>query len=179
MKIFEVITSRQFIRGFSDGALSTLGVVIGASSASTQVIIAAGIGGAMANGISNILGAYSAENVEGYLRLRGVEKAMVSRDLKNSTMHRSIRRRTLRVGALDGGGTVIGGLIPVFPYMAGIEGEALMISIITVIGLIAGIGIYLGKLSKRNLVYSALKMAAFAGAVAGIVYAIQSAIIPA
>ena len=52
---------RYIIRGLIDGSLSTFGVVIGASGGDVSIIIAAGIGGGVANGISNILGALTAE----------------------------------------------------------------------------------------------------------------------
>ena len=54
--------TRYIVRGLIDGSLSALGVVIGASgSADASVIIAAGLGGGIANGLSNILGAFTAE----------------------------------------------------------------------------------------------------------------------
>ncbi|MBS3802436.1 MAG: hypothetical protein KGY65_06770, partial [Candidatus Thermoplasmatota archaeon] len=66
---------RYLIRGFIDGVLSSLGVVIGASTAigatvgsnnataASAIIIAAGIGGGVANGLSNILGASVGEKL--------------------------------------------------------------------------------------------------------------------
>ena len=41
-------------RGMMDGTLSTLGVVIGATGAPPEVIIAAGISGGLANSFSNV-----------------------------------------------------------------------------------------------------------------------------
>ena len=70
----------HFVRGIIDGLLSTLGVVIGASSADKAIILAAGIGGAVANGVSNFLGAFSSEEYKGYLEIQKLENAIESDD---------------------------------------------------------------------------------------------------
>jgi VIT1/CCC1 family predicted Fe2+/Mn2+ transporter len=41
-------------------------------------------------------------------------------------------------------------LIPIFPYLAGVESRASLISMALVIGTIGAIGVYLGKLSRKR-----------------------------
>ena len=168
----------KFLRGFIDGSLSTLGIVIGASSASNVIIIAAALGGTLANGISNLLSAFSAEGVEQYKELRRIEEAMVSKELKGSEPERQVFRKTITIGAVDGLATIIGGGIPILPYLFLPTFDAMLVAIGVVIAVTSVIGVYLGKLSKRNVILSALKMALFCVVVAAVVYLLESLIVP-
>lgn len=168
----------SLLRGFVDGALSTLGIVIGATSAAPVIIIAAAVGGTVANGISNVLSAFSSESARQYAELREIEKALVTRDLRRSVLDRSIQLKTLKASAVDGLGTMLGGVIPIVPYVFMPVHQALPTAAGVVIGAISIVGLYLGKVSRRNLAVSALKMAISGVAVAGIVYLIQLLITP-
>ncbi|MFW6102524.1 MAG: VIT1/CCC1 transporter family protein [Chloroflexota bacterium] len=159
-------------------ALSTLGIVIGASAAANPIIIAAGLGGTLANGIPNLLSAYSAEGVERYKELRRIEEAMVSKDMKVSEPERQVSKKAPKIGAVDGSATIIGGGIPILPYLFLPTFDAMPVAIGVVIAAVSVIGIYLGKLSKRNILLSASKMGVLCIAVAGVVYLIQSLIVP-
>lgn len=167
----------NFLRGYVDGSLSTLGIVIGASSASPSIIIAAAVGGTLANGISNVLSAISAAGAEQYKELRDVEKAMVGKELKGSEPDRKIGRQTVIAGGADGLATIIGGAIPIMPYLFLTGLQAMSVSTGLVVMTVFLIGMYLGKLSKRNILLSALKMAVFGVVVAAVVYLIQSFIV--
>lgn len=168
----------KFLRGFVDDSLSTLGIVIGASAASSAIIIAAALGGTLANGISNLLSAYSAEGVEQYKELRRIEGAMVSKDMTGSEPERQVSKKALKIGAVDGSATIIGGGIPILPYLFLPTSDAMLVAIGVVVVAVSVIGIYLGKLSRRNIILSAFKMAVLCIAVAGVVYLIQSLIVP-
>ena len=172
------MTLSKFMRGFIDGALSTLGVVVGATAAPAQIIIAAAVGGTLANGISNVLSAFSAEGIQKYAELRGVERAMVARRLDGTARHRQITGITFRAGLVDGGATVLGGSIPIIPYLMAPPFQAMLIAIGLVLALALLLGVYLGHISRKNMALSALKMAAFAVLVAGLVYLIQNVIVP-
>ncbi len=168
----------KIVRGFIDGSLSTLGIVIGAMSASGSVILAAAIGGALANGISNLLSALSAASTERYIELREIERAMVVKDLRGGSADRSINRQAWLDGAADGLSTIVGGAIPIIPYVFVSPGTAVIISVIAVVLVTFGLGIYLGKVSRRNLLFSGLKMAVFAMIVAAVVYFVEELISP-
>jgi len=168
----------QFLRGFLDGSLSILGIVIGASAASSAIIIAAALGGALTAGIANLLSALSAEEVEQYKELRRIEDAMVSVELKGSQLDTQISKRTAKVGAIDGLGTVIGGSIPILPYLFLPSFEAMIVAIGVVIVMVSFLGIYMGKVSRKNIAFSALKMVTFTAAVAAVVYLVQALIVP-
>ncbi len=168
-----------FFRGFIDGALSTLGIVIGGAAAAPPIIVAAAAGGTLANGFSNLLSALAAEGVEGYRHLRRTEESMVSRTMTGSEPARRVSRKTAVSGAIDGIATVIGGSIPIIPYLFLPVFEAMIAAAGTVVVAVALIGAYLGRLSRKGVVLSSLKMAVFCVLVAAAVYLVQSLIAPA
>lgn len=168
---------RYLIRGLIDGSLSTLGIIIGASVAiglaapATRIIIAAGIGGGVANGLSNIVGAFAAEKTAAYKEMERVERAMLKRGaIKNSELHEEVERRILSSGVVDGLATIGGSIIPVVPFFVLPASPllALECSVAITIALFFSLGVYIGRVSRENLALSGLKMALFAGATAGI-----------
>jgi predicted membrane protein (TIGR00267 family) len=159
---------RLAIRGLVDGALSSLGVVIGAAiSNNPTTILSAGLSGATANGFSNILAAFTAEKIGNYKRFQDVERQMI-RTLKGTTIEKKLKRKILRGGMIDGGLSIVGGIIPVFPFFIMGVREALVLSIVLVTLLAAVLGGYTGYFSKENIFYSVVKMVFFTLLTAGI-----------
>ena len=167
----------NFIRGFIDGALSTLGVVIGASSGDVSLIIAAGTGGAVANGVSNILGAYTASRADRYKEMGEIEKAMGHESLRKSVLADRLKSETTRGGIVDGFATILGGMIPVTPYILGVDPKiALFVSIGVILFILFILGLYMGKVAKDNLILSGVKLVIFGVITAVIVYILQNVI---
>jgi predicted membrane protein (TIGR00267 family) len=155
---------RYITRGLIDGSLSTLGVVLGAAiSGDPKVIIAAGLGGGMANALSNVLGALTAEKAGVMIELRRYERAMVGSEinLKDTKIYEKKRKMVIKGGLFDGGSTFAGAIVPVLPFFLLSLQDALLASIIVTVAMLFGLGIYLGKLSKENLVWAGTKMALF------------------
>lgn len=156
---------RYLFRGLIDGSLSTLGVVIGAQGASIGIIIAAGIGGGIANGLSNVLGAFTAEKSEAERKLAEIQKAMVFYpQLRKTELYRDMLRSTIMSGILDGVATIIGSVVPVIPFIIALfvgisKMNALILAIILTTLLLFTIGSYIGKLSRDNLILAGIKMA--------------------
>ncbi|WP_290623753.1 MULTISPECIES: TIGR00267 family protein [unclassified Archaeoglobus] len=153
---------RQVVRGFIDGALSVLGVVIGASNAEISIVISAGIGGGIANAISNAFGAFSAEMVEEEIKLSEVEKSMLL-DLRKTEIYKEIRKKVMLRGIIDGTSTAFGSFLPVFPFILSlIVGYSVNLALALSVGLTATslfiIGVYYGIVSKRNILISGAKM---------------------
>ncbi len=153
---------RQLIRGFIDGALSTLGVVIGASGAQVTVIITAGVGGGVANGLSNIFGALTAERAAEEMKMSEIEKSML-REMKDTAIYGEVKRRALLGGLTDGAATVAGSIVPVLPFVIALYigasiFSAMMAAVTLTTFCLSLIGIYLGKISRGSLIISALKM---------------------
>ncbi len=166
---------RYLIRGLIDGSLSTLGIVIGASIAiglsqeAVRIVVAAGIGGGIANGLSNIIGAFAAEKTVAHKELERIERAMLKRGaIKNSGLYRKTEKRILSSSVIDGLATIGGSLIPVLPFFILPALPALEWSVAVTLALFFAIGIYIGKVSRENLALSGFKMVLFAAATAGI-----------
>jgi predicted membrane protein (TIGR00267 family) len=168
---------RYIIRGFIDGILSSLGVVIGASTAigatigsnnATAIIISAGIGGGIANGLSNILGASVGEKLVKEIELSEIEKAMCK---KGGELHGTVvdekLNETLRASAIyDGFSTFIGSIIPVLPFIVGSfysipDMTSLYISIILSLSVFFVLGLYIGKIAREQVIIYGLKLVAF------------------
>lgn len=167
--------ARYLIRGLIDGSLSTLGIVIGASIAiglspeAARIIVAAGIGGGIANGLSNIIGAFAAEKTVAHKELERVERAMLKRGaIKNSELHRETEKKILSSSVIDGLATIGGSVIPVLPFFILPALLALEWSIAVTLAFFFALGIYIGRVSRENLALSGFKMVLFAGATAGI-----------
>lgn len=166
---------RYLVRGFIDGLLSTLGIVIGASTAigsggaveASHIIIAAGIGGGVANGLSNILGAFMGEKMEMYKRFERVENAMLKEEvLRGTRVDDEVQEKVISSGLLDGVATLGGAIIPVSPFFlvplfSFPEMEMLYTSVAASLTVFFFLGVYIGRISKENLILSGLKMAAF------------------
>ena len=82
------IARRYFVMNAFDGALTILGVIVGAFMArevDPRVIMGAGVGASLAMGISGAWGAYMAERAERRRSLKELENQM----FKNRLCHRS------------------------------------------------------------------------------------------
>ncbi len=166
---------RYLIRGFIDGVLSSLGVVIGASTAiglgsasqAATIIIAAGIGGGVANGFSNILGAFVGEKLVKEEELRKIEKSMLKKGaLQGTELDKKLEKRVFYSGIYDGIATIIGSLVPVAPFIFGIFVNLeslflLYISIFVSLLVFFILGLYVGKISKENIIFSGMKLVGF------------------
>ncbi len=153
---------RHVVRGFIDGALSVLGVVIGASGAEISIVISAGIGGGIANALSNAFGAFSAEMVEEEIKLSEVEKSMLS-DLRSTEIYREIRKKVMLRGIIDGVSTAFGSFLPIVPFiLALVMGYSIKLALAFSVGLTAislsMVGMYYGMISKKNILLSGAKM---------------------
>jgi predicted membrane protein (TIGR00267 family) len=155
---------RHITRGLIDGSLSSLGIVLGASiSGDPKIMIAAGLGGGIANALSNVLSAFTAERAEVMIMLAKYEKAMVDPeiDLRDSKIYEKEKRRIQRGGLLDGAASFLGAMMPLVPFAFFGVKDGLFAAAILTIGMLFFLGLYLGKMAKENLIVSGTKMALF------------------
>jgi predicted membrane protein (TIGR00267 family) len=170
--------TRYIVRGLIDGSLSALGVVIGASgSADASVIIAAGLGGGIANGLSNILGAFTAEKASLERERIQKEKSLLKKNgyLKKSIIYKKAIRETMICGLIDGISTTIGSALPVVPFFLFDIKTALYVAIGITITILFILGVFIGKISKENVIVSGIKMVAGALIVAVLCFMVESA----
>jgi predicted membrane protein (TIGR00267 family) len=155
---------RNITRGLIDGSLSTLGIVLGAAiSMDIKVIMAAGLGGGIANALSNILGALTAEKAAVMVDLGKYERAMVGSKtkLRETKIYEKEKRRIWASGVSDCIATLVGSLVSIAPFALLSLTPAIYASIGLTVGLLFVLGLYLGKLSKENMIFSGIKMAIF------------------
>ncbi|MCF7874820.1 MAG: VIT1/CCC1 transporter family protein [Candidatus Omnitrophica bacterium] len=163
---------RYLNRGLIDGSLSVMGVIIGAFNPNIELIISAGLAGALANAASNLIAAFSAEQATGYKYLKDLEEDLLI-DLRNTGKEKEIKRKIKKSALTDGISTLLGGVIPLLPFFLLKAKQALMASIIVTLLLFVVLGVYYGRLSKKNIIISGLKMAFIALVTAGVCFLIR------
>lgn len=159
------ITRRYFVMNAFDGALTMLGVVIGAyvSGALKPIyIITAGIAGSIAMGTSGMSGAYMTEKAERTKRLKDLEKAML-RDMKNGLHEKSHRFATILAAVVDGVSPAIAAMFVISPFFLSnfgiIAAEIALYSSITLtLIVLALLGVYLAKISDESMIKYGIQM---------------------
>jgi len=160
------ITRRYFVMNAFDGALTMLGVVIGAYVSGIMdqptVIISAGIAGSIAMGASGMSGAYMTEKAERTKKLKDLERAMLT-DLKNGLHHRSHRFATLWAAIVDGVSPAIAAMIVVSPFFIVRFGiitveTAFIACIILTLIILSSLGVYLAKISDESMIKYGIQM---------------------
>ena len=112
------IARRLFVMNAFDGALTIMGVVIGAHFSGVSdphIIITAGIAGSLAMGISGISGAFLAERAERKRDLRKLETAML-KNLDDTHYARATEFASVIVAIVDGISPALSAAILVMPY---------------------------------------------------------------
>ncbi|MFX0113804.1 MAG: VIT1/CCC1 transporter family protein [Candidatus Hodarchaeota archaeon] len=112
------ITRRYTVIGAFDGALTVLGIILGAVIASVDsatVVVSGGIGGIVALGISSAWGALEIEILEQKRRAKEDEDAMLVR-IENSIHTRAATFATYWSAFVHGIAPVPAGLIPLLPF---------------------------------------------------------------
>jgi len=152
------IARRYFVMNAFDGALTILGVIVGAfmaREADPKVIIGAGVGASLAMGVSGAWGAYMAERAERRRSLRDLENQMF-KNLEGSILDKASRAAALWIALVDGLSPALAAAIPLIPF-------AMVLTHIIPIetGLIASLtlnlftlftlGVFLGKVSHENV----------------------------
>jgi predicted membrane protein (TIGR00267 family) len=159
------ITRRYFVMNAFDGALTMLGVVIGAyvSGVLTPItIISAGLAGSIAMGTSGISGAYMTEKAERTKKLKGLERAML-KDMKNDLHGKSHRFATIYAAIVDGVSPAVAAMLVISPFFLVnfeiISSELAFISSIGITLLVLSLlGVYLARISDESMIKYGIQM---------------------
>jgi predicted membrane protein (TIGR00267 family) len=160
------ITRRYFVMNAFDGALTMLGVVIGAYVSGIldqpTVIISAGIAGSVAMGVSGVSGAYMTEKAERTKKLKDLEKAML-KDMKNGLHEKSHRFATIFAAVVDGVSPALAAMLVVSPFFMVnfgiISAELAFFACITItLIVLALLGVYLAKISDESMIMYGILM---------------------
>lgn len=158
------IIRRYFVINAFDGALTILGVLMGAYVLGTDdpaKVIKLGLATAIAIGISGIWGSLFAEIAERKRELRDIEKA-IHRKLDNSELKEAYDWASILTALVNGGSPFLAALFLLIPFFLSpvhIDIEtayyfAFSLSIVVFFSL----GAFLGKISHENMLMTGLKM---------------------
>lgn len=162
------IARRYFVLNGFDGALVTLGVIIGAvvsGSLDARLVIAAGLGAAFAMGISGTLGALISERAERERVIKELEKALYT-DLNNSILKRASTAAVVIIAAVNAASPMITILATLAPFLLSLYGfipvgTALYAAIGINMAALFTLGAFLGRVSDTSmLLYGAMTVLA-------------------
>jgi predicted membrane protein (TIGR00267 family) len=164
------IARRAFVNNSFDGVLTMMGVIMGNFVVGVEdatVVLITGLSTALAIGISGGWGAYLTESAERRQDIDELEQVTLT-DLADTKIGKASRAAVVTVAAVDGLSPFMAAfvvvlpffLIPILPSVLYAYYAAIALALLALFGL----GIYLGRLSKRSLIMSGLRTA-FAGVV--------------
>jgi predicted membrane protein (TIGR00267 family) len=158
-----LIARRAFVNNSFDGILTMIGVVMGnlvVGVTEAKVVLMTGLSTAFSIGVSGGWGAYLAETAERQHALEELEQVTLS-DLQDTKIGKASRMAVKIVAAVDGLSPFLAALLVVTPFffaslLPSIQ-HAYYTSIIIALLALFGLGIFLGTVSRRNLLASGIK----------------------
>ncbi len=159
------ILRRYFAMNAFDGAMTSLGVVIGAYLTNIRdpnAVLGVIVIGGVAMMISGFSGTYMTESAERSHSLNELEDAMLI-DLDKTIYGRASRFVSLFAAVVDGSAPFLASLPAIIPFIVQRYGlinfsiafnSSITLTLLTLFLL----GVYLGRISKNNVFYSGLKM---------------------
>ncbi len=154
------LSRRYFVIGAFDGALTVLGVVMGAyfgGSMNVKIILTSGLGGAIALGVSSFWGAWEAEKAEREKEFRELERHLLE-DLSNSIYAEAKTFAIFWASFIHGIAPVVMALVPLSPFLFMDVTQAIWVSIGVTLASLFIIGVYLGNISGQNVLWAGLRM---------------------
>jgi predicted membrane protein (TIGR00267 family) len=159
------IARRAFVNNSFDGVLTMTGVVMGNFVVGVEdatVVLVTGLSTALAIGISGGWGAYLTESAERRQDIDELEQVTLT-DLGDTKIGKASRAAVVTVAAVDGLSPFLSALVVVLPFflvplLPSVQ-YAYYASIALALLALFGLGIYLGRLSKRSLIMSGLRTA--------------------
>ena len=159
------ILRRYFAMNAFDGAMTSLGIVIGAyitdisdPRAVMGVIVLSGV----AMGISGFSGTYMTESAERSKALNELEDAMLV-DLNDTVHGQASKFVSVFAAIVDGSAPFLASLPSVLPFALSLLGimsvqMAFQASMGASLAILFLLGVFLGRVSRTNIVYSGIKM---------------------
>lgn len=159
------ILRRYFVMNAFDGSLTSLGVLLGTYTnkiTDPKIIVGVILSASLAMAVSGISGGYMTENAEREYELEELEEAMLI-DLDDTIFSKAVNWISIFSAVVNGLAPFSASMICVIPFLFVMVGflsilQAFFVSIILVFATLLLLGVFLGKLSKKNLLFSGLKM---------------------
>ena len=157
------IARRAFVNNSFDGVLTMMGVVMGSFVVGVEdpsVVLVTGLSTALAIGISGGWGAYLTESAERRQDIDELEQVTLT-ELHDTKIGKASRAAVVTVAAVDGLSPFFAALVVVMPFFLVSLLPSVWVAYYAAIALalvaLFGLGIYLGRLSKRSLIMSGLR----------------------
>ena len=157
------IARRAFVNNSFDGVLTMMGVVMGNFVVGVEdpsVVLVTGLSTALAIGISGGWGAYLTESAERRQDIDELEQVTLT-ELHDTKIGKASRAAVVTVAAVDGLSPFLAALVVVAPFFLAPLLPSVQYAYYAAIALallaLFALGIYLGRLSKRNLIMSGLR----------------------
>lgn len=154
------VARRYFVIGAFDGALTILGIIVGAAAAGVgesekALVLTASVSAAIALAVSSAVGAYEAERVEKKLDISTLERAMLTR---LSEEHKGAFRFAAYASAfVHGVAPLIAALPPVLPFFFLPFETATIVAVGLTLAFLFAMGAYLGSLVRERVVVTGLR----------------------
>lgn len=168
-RIFRYSGAGEYSRRYAvvnafDGVITILGIVLGSTllgEAGARSVVAAGVGALIAMGISGASGTYMAEKAEQERRIKEIEEAMLM-NLDKSVIAEARGRAAVISAMINALSAVLAGLLVLSPYFAASLGLlstifSFHLSVELSLILLFALGLFLGRIARRNLIISGLK----------------------
>ncbi|RLG08401.1 MAG: hypothetical protein DRN65_01595 [Thaumarchaeota archaeon] len=160
----EEYSRRYAVMNAFDGVITVLGIIFGSvllGQAAVKQILAAGIGASIAMGISGASGTYMTEKAEQERKIKEIEEAMLVK-LDGTVIVKARERAAIISAIVDSLSAMLAGLVVLTPYFAAALGLltseiAFHLSTVISFALLFGLGIFLGKIAKKDIIRSGIK----------------------
>ena len=167
------IARRYFVIGAFDGALTILGIIVGAAAsgageAERGIVLTASVSAAIALAVSSAVGAFEAERVEKKLDISSLERAMLTR---LSEEHKGAFRFAAYTSAfVHGIAPLVAALPPVVPFFLMPFREAVPVALVVTLAFLFAMGAYLGAIIRERIVYTGFRFIAAGTATAVVLW---------
>jgi predicted membrane protein (TIGR00267 family) len=159
------IARRAFANNSFDGVLTMVGVVMGSFVAGVQdsaIVLVTGLSTALAIGISGGWGAYLTESAERSHAVDELEQFTLT-ELRDTKIGKASRLAVVMVAAVDGLSPFLSALLVLIPFFLASLLPAVAYAYYASLGIsllaLFALGLYLGRISRRNLIFSGIKTA--------------------
>ncbi|WP_136590127.1 VIT1/CCC1 transporter family protein [Salinigranum halophilum] len=176
---FGSLSRRYFVSNGFDGALTCVGLVVGALLSGVTdgvTVLRVGLGAAVGLSTSAVWSVWEIERAEKRAELQELEASMLA-ELRGTGPDRQRRREQVVNAVASGFGPVVGILVPLVPFL--VEGttltmfEATLASVATAVGVLFAFGAYLSGGSDRRWYVAGIRMGA-----AGVFVALLNVVLP-
>ena len=173
------IARRYFVSNGFDGALTGVGVTVGAYLSGIDdgvTVVSLGLGAAVGLTTSGVWSVWEIERAEMRAEIQETEDAMLA-DLSDTQVEREKMSNQVVNALMSGLGPLLGLVIPLLPFL--LEGtvftllQATLISVGVAVGILFAFGAYMASISRQRWYVAGIRMG-----LAGIVVAVLNVFLP-